>query len=72
MSLPSSTRIPDFVRSKTPKGLRLEMLKVQAKFGMHFSITNIVKDGDFWYAWFSRDLVMNDPVLDGGSDANTN
>ena len=71
MSLPSSSRIPDFVKSKTPEGLRLEMVKVQAKYGMHFSIINVVKDGRFWYAWFSRDLVANDPVLNGGSGGST-
>ena len=65
MSLPNSRTIPDFVKAQSEQGLRREILKAQAKYGVHFQIISINYVNKSWVAWFQRPLLMNDPFLRG-------
>jgi len=50
-------RIPNFIKARTPKKLRVLMLNVQARTGMqHNWLGSIVYDSNekMWYAWFNE------------------
>jgi hypothetical protein len=54
--------LADFIRAKTPKGLRLAMIKNNAKWKIVFSYRDIqfVENDKRWYAWF--DVKMADAL----------
>ena len=60
----SPKRIPNYVRARSPLGLRRAMLLNNAKrntFYEYFDISQDIK-GD-WYAWFMMDIGAEDVAL---------
>lgn len=60
----NSRRIPNYVRGRSPEGLRRAMLQNNLKRGMEYNY-QIVHDGKEWFAWYreevaSAELLMNE------------
>ena len=55
-------RIPNFVKARSPKRLRVLMLEVQARTGMQNNwLLSIVYNTDekMWYAWYNEVVDLN-------------
>ena len=57
MSSNKISNIPHFIKARSPKGLRLSMLRNNVKWGLIFNYYQIIWDGKNWYAWFQLDAV---------------
>jgi len=57
-----STRlIPNYVKSRTPEGVRRLFLQRQAMKRKQFVVLgNPVFDGEFWFVWFTEEVTMLD------------
>lgn len=44
----------DYLKAKTPEGLKLLMIKNNLKTNSYHDY-NIIHDGQFWFAWFEFD-----------------
>lgn len=62
----SVLRIPNFVKARSPKRLRVLMLEVNAKFGLQHKWLDIqwVESEKQWYAWY-MELTELDPIEGG-------
>ena len=61
MSTLHSKNFPDYITAESPRGLRLKMFKVNAKYGashQYFDINQFIdkKGKSKFIAWFYRDL----------------
>lgn len=52
MSLRSPKEIPNFLRSKTPEGLKREMAKLNAMTGYHNKFFDIQFVNGEWFCWY--------------------
>ena len=51
----SITEIPNFLRAKTPEGLKKEMLKVNGILGYHNKFFDIQFVNGEWFCWFYKE-----------------
>lgn len=51
----SPYEIPNFLRAKTPEGLKKEMLKVNAILGFHNKFFDIQFVNGEWFCWFYKE-----------------
>lgn len=56
MALATVNQIPNFVKAKTPRGLRLLMLKNNAKLSATVQYFDIAFVKGHWFAWFYEPL----------------
>ena len=73
----SLKRIPNYIKARSPQGLRRLMLLNNARSSTFYEYTHIQfisdAEGGQWYAWYYRDVDNNDiadletpPTDDGG------
>lgn len=55
--------IPNFIQASTPQGLRLAMLRNNAKHGMFFHYFDIQFVNGKWIAWFFQRIENADELL---------
>lgn len=53
-------KIPNYVQAKTPRGLRLAMLKNNIKHSTQFVYHSIQFVGGNWFAWFYIETTMGE------------
>jgi hypothetical protein len=53
----SLDNIPHFLSARTPKGLRVAMLRNNLKWKLVFNYYQIIFDGKRWYAWYQMNAV---------------
>lgn len=54
-----SSLIPDFLKARSPQGLRRLMFLKNTKDGKQYNYFSIQFVGDGWVAWYYRDLADN-------------
>jgi len=60
----STEQIPNFVAARSPQGLRIAMLRNNAKFGTMFHYFDIQFVQGKWFAWFFHRIdAATDPLL---------
>lgn len=57
MITPKITRVPKFIKAKTPDKLRELMLATNIKYGAELKYTDIGYQDGNWYAWFIADEI---------------
>jgi hypothetical protein len=77
MSLVSGRMIPNFIKARSPQGLRLLMLKTNSQNGKHYQYFDIqyVKEAaaSYWIAWYFDEVTLEnvdklDQELSNGSE----
>ena len=56
----SSTRIPSFLKARSPQGLRRLMLLNNTNNATFYQYFDIQFVGGFWFAWFYKDVGQDD------------
>lgn len=54
-----SELIPDFLKARSPEGLRRLMLERNLKDGKQYNYFSIQQSNGYWFAWFYVDLTDN-------------
>ena len=55
--------IPNFLKARSPQGLRLAMLNNNKKTGKYFKYSTPMQSNDgLWYTWFDIDITMDDEL----------
>ena len=57
--------IPSYLLASSPQGLRLAMLRNNARMGAFVRYFDIQQWNGKWIAWFYSDLDSNDEILGG-------
>ena len=66
------SRIPNYLKARSPFGLRRLMLSNNVRLGAQVNYFQIVFDGTDWIAWFYEEVSViqeMDEILDDGGEA---
>lgn len=61
--LGTSRDIPNFIRARSPNGLRRAMVRNNARLGMFVKYFDIQFVNGEWFAWFFVEIDANDEML---------
>ena len=60
---PSSRTIPNFVKARTPNGVRRLFASASARRGGALDVRTITHVNGEWFIWFIDDISFDDPIL---------
>jgi len=61
----NSNRIPNYLSSASPNGLRRLMLMLSAKLGYEIKYFDIQFSNGKWFAWYNFEIKNDDELLKG-------
>ena len=64
MAIHHSKTIPNFIKARTPRGLRLLMIKNNARRYARFDYFNIQFSKGSWYAWYYDNEITEEDFKD--------